>query len=1178
MHECVSVRRDGTGFLLVLALSIAGCATSATSARRSPAAPTLAADVDPTRAFIALGEIQPAMARPEGPDSRKPLSERSAAKLETAQALMADQRYTEAAVELEAAFRYDPNHPEIHTALAVLHWEAGNAGRAGVHAEQALMLDPGDVRARFVSGHCRAKAGDLAGAITAYRTVLLCSAADRAAGFVLLCHYELAEALALEGYLTAALEEYAAFEKAASAHPVAAGPPALSALLQVTNGSTGESRSAILERLGRFSEAADVLTPAVAANQDDAALGMRYVRLMMQAGRLDEARTAARAISSDDDEVIDLLRELHLQAGHPERLADDIRDRLSARPDESRLVLHLADALQNAQQPDEMRRVLQGYLLRHPDAADVRGRLIRSLAGAGMWHEAVRIAADGIRLDPERADALTAELTSSSRPAGIPSEILEEPEASEDDEATAYVRGVLASASELAELAERWFRASLTHRPEFLPARVSLARLLLREYRYAEALQVAGRREAEVPEAAVLERILGEICDRLDDENGAEQHLRAASQLDRDDTEAMLDLAELYRRSRRPLQAQRQLRILLERNPDHERARELLGFLYLREGKVDAAFGEFEELNRRATTPAVKGRCEAALGDFPPQDPAKYRAALQDSLGRYPADARTWIAVADSYSEFDEDQEPVRRAYLAALEIEPVNEEAMLGLVRVCQRLLLWEDAIAYLTELLPRRPNRASWRRHLIELHLNIQDYDTALTLLQEWLARQDLDKTARDEYRLLLLDTLWVDEQSAEAIALIKKWAADDPDDWEWAARLAGAFVQDGQASKAVPILEARRKTDPTDRTVQSALAETLVAAGQNDRAAQTALEWFYDDPENDRPVALMASVLANAERADDAIELVRSRLLHTSNRQAFQNSMIGLLKQAGHQDECIKWIEDLLDGALSVLRAMEEPVFDQMASVTDREEMIRLPDEPYAFSTVSDRLTGLRLNLAQELIAAERSREAEQQIQAWLEEAPDPNTRFGYLLALAWAQQELEEDSQAAQTMERALILRPDDVHLNNDVAYGWIDRGVRLEEAEAMIRFVVWQAPRQGAYLDTIGWLMYKKGEFAESRKWLGRANRALAGGDPVVLDHLGDACWRLGLADEAIAHWTAAVTAVEASDPEAEAISADYRRVRESSPAKIEAARSGGVPDVAPLASDEPADAEEVSAD
>ena len=118
---------------------------------------------------------------------------------------------------------------------------------------------------------------------------------------------------------------------------------------------------------------------------------------------------------------------------------------------------------------------------------------------------------------------------------------------------------------------------------------------------------------------------------------------------------------------------------------------------------------------------------------------------------------------------------------------------------------------------------------------------------------------------------------------------------------------------------------------------------------------------------------------------------------------------------------------------------------------------------------------------------------------------------------------------------------------------------------MIRYALWRSPRQGAYLDTYGWLLYKKGDFAEAKKWLLRASRTRAGGDPVVLDHLGDTCWRIGESEEALEHWTAAIEAAQARLREDAIISADERRVGNNTQGKIDGARAGRPPAVAPLA-------------
>ena len=99
---------------------------------------SLSRGVDPSRAYLALSQIEPAPSKPERPVSLKPPSERAWKQIAKAQRLVDQQRYTEAAIELERALRYDPNHPEIHSTLAMLHWQAGNLERVKVHVARAL--------------------------------------------------------------------------------------------------------------------------------------------------------------------------------------------------------------------------------------------------------------------------------------------------------------------------------------------------------------------------------------------------------------------------------------------------------------------------------------------------------------------------------------------------------------------------------------------------------------------------------------------------------------------------------------------------------------------------------------------------------------------------------------------------------------------------------------------------------------------------------------------------------------------------------------------------------------------------------------------------------------------------------------------------------------------------------
>jgi predicted Zn-dependent protease len=732
--------------------------------------------------------------------------------------------------------------------------------------------------------------------------------------------------------------------------------------------------------------------------------------------------------------------------------------------------------------------------------------------------------------------------------------------------------GVLASEAGRLEQAEEYLRLSHTSDAAFVPARVALAGLYFRLYRYDEALEVADRARPDTPEDAALELLLGEIYERLDNSTSAEVHFKAAAQLDRSDAKPALALAKLFRRSNRPLQAQRQLRVLLDKYPNHETARELLAFAYLDGGKLDEAIEQFEELRQRAGSPLVRARCAALLDQVRNGGPEAYREQLLTAMREHAPDAATWVAVAESHDARREAEpmreEPMREAYRQALACDPETEDAAVGLVRTSQRLLHFEEAAERLQGLLKRRPNRHVWRigmspqwRGLIGTYWILQDFDSALAVAREIEARRDLDARWREAYRDIIVNTLRRAGRSEDVAAQLSAWAEAEPENRVWSLELAREYIRQGKPSAAVPIVQAIHESDPDNRNHLADVVDALLAAGQRERASQYLLDWLDDDPENDQAASALAALLAEADRLDEARELIHNKLLHTRDREAFQDLLMDRLLRSQEYESCMEFIEGLID---EILQLLHNPAGHPAAELTPNEQRTRLPNEPWSTNELVGRLTFLRRALAQTLIMAQAFRDAEQRLSSWLETVPDPNIRFEFLRLLVVAVRGQGDERRAEKVMERALTLRPDSAGLNNDLAYGWIDRGVRLEESEPMIRHAVWREPFNGAYLDTYGWLQYKKGEFAEAKKWLGRAIRARQGDDPVVRGHLGDACWRLGETERAVEHWTAAA-AVVAGRPADGPVSEDERRVRTLTQKKLDDARAGRSPAVAPLA-------------
>lgn len=133
---------------------------------------------------------------------------------------------------------------------------------------------------------------------------------------------------------------------------------------------------------------------------------------------------------------------------------------------------------------------------------------------------------------------------------------------------------------------------------------------------------------------------------------------------------------------------------------------------------------------------------------------------------------------------------------------------------------------------------------------------------------------------------------------------------------------------------------------------------------------------------------------------------------------------------------------------------------------------------------------------------------------------------LYVLAGAYGRIGAEKQNEQVLREVLKLDPSFAGANNDLGYTWAEQGKNLDQAEAMVGKALRDEPDNPSFLDSMGWVLYKRGKFEQAAKNLERA-AALA--DPVVLDHFGDALYRLGNHDRAASQWKQA--AAKIGDPQ-----------------------------------------------
>jgi tetratricopeptide (TPR) repeat protein len=186
--------------------------------------------------------------------------------------------------------------------------------------------------------------------------------------------------------------------------------------------------------------------------------------------------------------------------------------------------------------------------------------------------------------------------------------------------------------------------------------------------------------------------------------------------------------------------------------------------------------------------------------------------------------------------------------------------------------------------------------------------------------------------------------------------------------------------------------------------------------------------------------------------------------------------------------------------------------------------------------------RLRLVSVLAIAEKFDQAEAECKAMLKDFSQPAEIREIRYTLSGVYSSARNYSKAEEELKRILRNHPDDAGAYNDLGYIWADQNKNLKQAEDFIRKAIEldrQQRRTGtsidadqdrdnaAYLDSLGWVLFRRGQLDAARRELEKAS-GLPGGDddPVVWDHLADVYFRLDQPARARAAWRKAVTLYE----------------------------------------------------
>ena len=212
---------------------------------------------------------------------------------------------------------------------------------------------------------------------------------------------------------------------------------------------------------------------------------------------------------------------------------------------------------------------------------------------------------------------------------------------------------------------------------------------------------------------------------------------------------------------------------------------------------------------------------------------------------------------------------------------------------------------------------------------------------------------------------------------------------------------------------------------------------------------------------------------------------------------------------------------------------------------EEAVKVMDEAIELFP-DDHTTNLILGLS--LAQLDKHSDARPYLKKSVELNPNDLTS---LSSYAYTLSQLKENDQAVNYLKQALTIKPDDVNLlgtlgliydgmekwaecdsvyeralqidsqnslvNNNYAYSLSERGERLKEALKMVEIAIAADPDNTSYLDTIGWVYFKLGNYQEAKSYLEKAIE-IGGESAVMLEHLGDVMFKLGDTQKAKLFW------------------------------------------------------------
>jgi tetratricopeptide (TPR) repeat protein len=471
-----------------------------------------------------------------------------------------------------------------------------------------------------------------------------------------------------------------------------------------------------------------------------------------------------------------------------------------------------------------------------------------------------------------------------------------------------------------------------------------------------------------------------------------------------------------------------------------------------------------------------------------------------------------------------------------AIKANPNNAEPYQQLAFIYARYLKKTDqAIDYANRAIALNPADVDGYQRLVEIEVGAGQEKKALEALDRASKVRSSDPNFWMHLGKLYVAILFKSDSQPKPDDLKKvneifKRAAEQAEDDPGILKdVADYYAASQQLKEAIPLYLRVLELQPDDANAQEKLATGFILTNQRGKAVEMLEQIIKEHSDKYQPYDLLAQVLDEEARS-----------LQRANR--IDEAKAKFAKVAANYEQSMLINPNHLGTYLHLAELLVGPLKDADRAVQLlTEARRRFPGVP---------------EIVYYLAIAQREAKRNQQAVATFEEALHEaqldqdddviNAKFYFNYGAAAEQAGLYE--KAAELLRKSISLDPaNSAEASNYLGYMWADHNMHLEEAESMIRHALESEPNNASYLDSLGWVEFRRGKFDQALTDLLRAAKTAERDDPVVFEHIGDTYLKLNRMPEALEAWQKALTLDPKNKNLAEKVEGTKKRISKDLP-------------------------------